>query len=286
VAVVGGGGIMPTMEAIKRKKQVALATKEVMVMGGELVVDAAKKYGVSIIPIDSETSAVFQSLRTGEKKEIKRLILTMGKGKIARMRDKEFSHITIEDVFGGGHWKMGDKITVDSATCVNKAFEVIEARYFFDIPGSKITVTVHPEYICHSMVEFNDGSIVGEFGTSDMRRYIQHALFYPERKANDLGTNIIGKSMSFEEAPYKRFPCLTLGHEVLRLGGTAGAVFHGSDRAAVELFLAKKIGFLQIYEIIEGVLKRTKIVKKPNLEQIFQAEEEAYELACKLFGSQ
>lgn len=282
VATVGGGAILPTLTAIRRKKQAALATKEVMVMAGDLVLREAKKYGVSIIPIDSEMSAIFQSLRAGNKMEVKRLILTMGKGKIAKMTEKEFNNVTIEDVFGGGHWKMGDKITVDSATCVNKAFEVIEARYFFDIPGERISVTVHPEYICHSLAEFVDGSIVGEFGTSDMRRYIQHALFYPERRDNDWGTDIIGKTLSFEEPPYKRFPCLGLGHEVLKLGGTAGAVFHGADRAAVELFLNKKINFLQIYEIIENVLKKSRIIKKPSLEEIFQAEEEAYEKGLRL----
>lgn len=282
VAVVGGSGILPTTEAIKRKKQVALATKEVMVLAGDLILKEAKKYGVSIIPIDSEMSAIFQCLRAGDRKEVKRVILTMGKGRIAKMTDKEFKRVTIEDVFGGGHWKMGDKITVDSATCVNKAFEVIEARYFFDIPGEKISVTVHPEYICHSMVEFVDGSIVGEFGTSDMRRYIQHALFYPERTKNDLGMGIVGKSLSFEEGPFKRFPCLALGHEVLRLGGTAGAVFHGADRAAVEEFLTKKINFLQIYEIIENVLKKTRIINNPSLEQIMRAEKEAYEEGIKI----
>lgn len=285
VAVVGGSGIMPTLEAIRKKKEVALATKEVMVMAGDLVLREAKKYGVSIIPVDSEMSAIFQCLRAGNTREVKRLILTMGKGKIARMKNEEFNHITIEDVFGGGRWKMGDKITVDSATCVNKAFEVIEARYFFDIPGEKISVTVHPEYICHSLVEFVDGSIVGEFGTSDMRRYIQHALFYPERRENELNMDIIGKSLSFEKPPLERFPCLGLGHEALDLGGTAGAVLHGADRAAVELFLAKKIIFLQIYEIIEDILKKSRIIKKPTLEQIFQAEEEAYKLGKKFLIS-
>ena len=281
VSVVGTGGIKPTLEALRRKKQVALATKEVMVLAGDLVMSEAKNQKVSIIPIDSEMSAIFQCLRSGNNKEVKRLILTMGKGRIAKMSENEFKRITIEDVFGGGHWKMGNKITVDSATCVNKAFEVIEARYFFDIPGEKIKVTVHPEYICHSLVEFVDGSVVGEFGTSDMRRYIQHALFYPDRRENDWGMDIIGKSLSFEEPPTSRFPALSLGHEVLRLGGTAGALLHGADRASVCGFMTGKINFFRIYEIIEKVLKKTKIIKSPSLEQILAAEEEAYREGIK-----
>lgn len=281
VAVVGGSGIMPTLEAIRRGKKVALATKEVMVMAGDFVLSDSKKYRVQIIPIDSEMSAIFQCLRSGKQREVKRLILTMGKGKIAKMSEDDFKKVTIEDVYGGGHWKMGNKITIDSASCVNKSYEVIEARYFFDIPREKITIAVHPEYICHSLVEFVDGSIIGEFGTSDMRRYIQYALFCPERRENGIGMDILGRSLSFETPPLKRFPCLSFGHDVLRLGGTAGAVFHGADRAVVEMFMNKKIKFSEIYKIIKKVMDETDIIKKPSLEQIFEEEKKAYEMGIR-----
>ncbi len=180
-SLVGKSGLLPTIEAIKLGKEIGLANKETLVLAGNIVMQLAKKHNVSIIPIDSEHSALFQSLKAGARHEIHRLILTMGKGPIADMDKKRLSKVTMQDVLNRPFWDMGMKINVDSATCVNKAFEVIEARWLFDVPAHKISIVVHPQYLCHSLVEFKDGSIICELGTADMKRYTQYALFYPDR---------------------------------------------------------------------------------------------------------
>lgn len=279
VSVVGLSGLLPTIEAIRAKKDIALATKEVMVLAGELVLDEVKKAGISLIPIDSEISAIFQSLKSGKNKEVEKLILTMGKGKISTMKIDQLEKVTVEEVMNRKTWTMGAKISVDSATCLNKAFETIESRWFFDVPYKKISIVVHPEYLCHSMVEFVDGSIVGEFGTADMRRYIQYALFYPKRIENQLHMSLIGKSLSFEEAPYEIFPCLSFGFEALRKGGTMPAILHGADDAVVGAFIDKKIGFMDIPKVIQRVMNKAKIIQKPTLAQILDAHELGYSLA-------
>lgn len=279
VSVVGLSGLRPTIEAIRAKKDIALATKEAMVLAGELVLDEIKKAGVRLIPIDSEISAIFQSLKSGKNKEVEKLILTMGKGKISIMNIDQLERVTVEEVMNRKTWTMGAKISVDSATCLNKAFETIESRWFFDIPYEKISIAVHPEYLCHSMVEFVDGSIIGEFGTADMRRYIQYALFYPKRIENQLHMSLIGKSLSFEEAPYEKFPCLSLGFEALKIGGTMPAVLHGSDNTAVDAFINKTIGFTDIPKVIQKTMRKAEIIQKPNLHQIIEAEELGQQLA-------
>lgn len=271
ISVVGLSGLLPTLEAIRAKKDIALATKEVMVLAGELVLDEVKKSGTQLIPIDSEISAIFQSLKSGNNQEVEKLILTMGKGRISIMNKDQLEKVTIEEIVNRKTWAMGAKISVDSATCINKAFETIESRWFFDISHDKISIVVHPEYLCHSMVEFVDGSIVGEFGTADMRRYIQYALFYPKRIENQLHVSLIGKSLSFEEAPYEKFPCLSLGFDALKTGGTMPAILHGADDAVVEAFIDKKIGFMNIPKVIQIVMNRVKIIQKPTLMQILDA---------------
>ena len=272
VSVVGLSGLRPTLEAIRAKKDIALATKEIMVLAGELVLEEVKKAGVQLIPIDSEISAIFQSLKSGKNEEVEKLILTMGKGRISMMNKDQLEKVTIEEVMNRKTWTMGAKISVDSATCLNKAFETIELRWFFDISPDKIDIIVHPEYLCHSLVEFMDGSIIGEFGVPDMRRYIQYALFYPERMKNILHTSLIGKTLTFEEVPYEKFPCLSLGFEALRKGGTMPAILHGADDVAVEAFIDKKIGFMEIPKVIQRVMNRVKIIQKPTLTQILDAE--------------
>lgn len=279
VSVVGLSGLRPTIEAIRAKKDIALATKEVMVLAGALVLKEVRKAGVSLIPIDSEISAIFQSLKSGEQKEVAKLILTMGKGRISLMTKRELERVTIEEVMNRKMWTMGAKISVDSATCLNKAFEVIESRWFFDIDPGNINITVHPEYLCHSLVEFVDGSIIGEFGVADMRRYIQYALFYPRRVENDLHTTLFGKKLSFEEPPFKKFPCLSLGFEALKEGGTMPAILHGADTIAVDAFVSGKIGFMDIPKVIIKAMGKAEIIDNPNLSQIIEAEKIGQKLA-------
>ena len=274
VAVVGLAGLKPTLAAVRAGKDIALATKEVLVLAGELVMKEVKRHKVKLIPIDSEHSAIFQCLQTGKKKEIKRLILTMGKGPIAKMRQKDLKKVTLKNIFNRSAWKMGDKITIDSATCINKSFEVIEAKWLFDISPEKINIVVQPEYLCHSMVEFVDGSIIAEIGTPDMKRYIQYALFYPQRKKSDITTyaDLIGKKISFEAPPFDKFPGLKIGFEVLKEGGTMPAAMHGADESAVKAFLGKRISFTEIPLIIKKTIKAHKVIKNPNLEEILKAE--------------
>jgi len=284
VAVVGLSGLLPTLAAIRNGKDIAIATKEVLVVAGELVMKDVKKYNVHIIPIDSEHSAIFQCLRSGEGKEVNKIILTMGKGKIAAMKKEDLSSVTLEQITDRSVWKMGDKITIDSATCLNKSFEVIEARWLFDIKPSKIHIVVHPEYICHSMAEFVDGSIISEMGTPDMKRYIQFALFYPERKKMCVtqGIDITDKTLSFEKAPYDKFPGLKLGFDAIKKGGTMPAVMHGADESAVQAFLLKKITFVDISLIIQKTMKAHKVIQNPTLDKIISAEKWGQAYAKKL----
>ncbi|MGD9139060.1 MAG: 1-deoxy-D-xylulose-5-phosphate reductoisomerase, partial [Desulfobacterales bacterium] len=208
-SLVGKSGLVPTIEAIKLGKEIGLANKETLVLAGNIVMQLAKKHNVTIIPIDSEHSALFQSLKSGARSEINRLILTMGRGPIADMDKQRLSKVTMQDVLNRPFWDMGMKINVDSATCVNKAFEVIEARWLFDIPAHKISIVVHPQYLCHSLVEFKDGSIICELGTADMKRYTQYALFYPERGVSPEGSfiDLFQKPIAFEKPSFEKFPC-------------------------------------------------------------------------------
>ncbi len=286
VAVVGLVGLLPTLAAIKAKKNVAIATKEVLVIAGDVVMKEVKKYGVNLIPLDSEHSAIWQCLKVGQQREIKKLILTMGKGPIAKMSLKKLSKVTIKDIFNRQHWSMGIKIAVDSATGMNKTFEVIEASHLFGVRPEQIEIVVHPEYICHSAVEFVDNGIIAELGQPDMRRYLQYGLFYPERKSNKLVSplSLLGKTLSFEKAPYEQFPCLKLGFMALKVGGTMSAVVHGADTAAVEAFLRGKIKFTDIYKVILLTMKNHKLQKKPQLKELIMAEQWGQTYAQSLVG--
>jgi len=275
VAVVGMVGLLPTLKAIRAGKDIALATKEVMVVAGSLVNKEIRKHKIKLIPIDSEHSAIFQCLHTGEKKEVRRVILTMGKGPIAKMSRKKLKKVTMSDVLHRPAWNMGLKTSVDSATCLNKSFEVIEAKWLFDLSSEAIEIMVHPEYLCHSLVEFIDGSNVAEFGTQDMRRYIQYALFYPNRKqaviTNSL--NLFNKTITFEPPPFEKFPGLELGFDAIRAGGTMPAVMHGADDTAVEEFIKEKIKFTDIARVIKITMSDHQVIKKPDLEEILKANE-------------
>lgn len=283
-ALVGSSGLIPTLEAIKKGTTIGLANKETLVLAGEIVMREAAKHGSTIIPIDSEHSALFQSLKSGRNAEIKNLILTMGKGKIAEMNEEQLKNVTMQDIFSRPAWNMGNKVTIDSATCMNKAFEVIEAKWLFGVDPGQIQVIVHPDYICHSLVEFHDGSIITELGTADMRRYTQYALFYPERAPATVSsfTDLYGKTLRFEKPLFEKFPCLKLGHTVLEMGGIMPAVLHGADHAAVQAFMENKIGFMDIPKVIEATLEKTSNVLNPDIEQVIEAEKNAQITASEI----
>lgn len=284
VAVVGMAGLLPTLKAIQHGKDIALATKEILVIAGDIVMKEVEKNKVTLIPIDSEHSALFQAVPSGKLCEIKELILTMGEGDIARMKKSQLKKVTVVDVCQRKTWTMGQKIAVDSATGVNKAFEVIEAKWLFGVARQQITIVVHPEYFCHSLLEFVDGSIITELGVPDMKRYIQYALFYPDRAVNNvsLQPNIIGKQLSFKRPPLEKFPCLALGHLALASGGTMPAVLHGADRAAVAAFLHHRMRFTDFYRMITMAMKAHRTVGNPSLNQLIKAEEWGYQFACDL----
>jgi len=214
----------------------------------------------------------------------------MGKGKIAEMSQKELKKVKLRNVFQRKAWKMGPKISLDSATCMNKSFEVIEAKHLFEVGPEQIEILVHPEYLCHSLVEFVDGSLLAEIGVPDMRRYIQYALFYPERKATKVSSylDLINKKISFEKPPYKKFPCLNFGFEALKIGGTMPAAMLGADEATVKAFAEGKVSFMDIPKIIKKTMVAHKPIKNPNLSQIIKAtewgERKAYDLCCHYRG--
>jgi len=258
VAVVGIAGIAPTLAAIRAGKDVALATKEVLVAAGEEVMKEAKKYKVKIIPIDSEHSAIFQSLKAGKQKEIKNIYLTMGQGKISQMSQAELEQVTLEMLLDRKTWTMGQKISVDSATCINKAFEIIEAKWLFDLKPEQIKVVIHPEYLCHSMVEFMDGSVIAELGIPEMKRYVEYAMFYPQRREvkNIPEINLAGKSLSFKAVDLDKFPALKLGYLALEKGGDWGARLHEADEKAVKKFISGEIKFNQIVLLVEAEMRK------------------------------
>ena len=270
--------------AIKLSKDIGLANKETLVLAGNIVMKLAKERNASIIPIDSEHSALFQALKSGARHEINRLILTMGKGPIAAMDKSRLSEVTMQDVLNRPVWDMGMKINVDSATCVNKAFEVIEARWLFDVPADKISIVVHPQYLCHSLVEFKDGSIICELGTADMRRYTQYALFYPDRGIGPKESfiDLFERPIVFEKPPFEKFPCLGMGNYVVEKGGTMPAVFHGADTAAVRAFMDGNIKFTDIPRIIQETMDAHKIIEEPELDAILDSEKWAEEYANTL----
>lgn len=284
VAVVGVAGLLPTLKAIQHGKDIALATKEVLVIAGDLVMREVEKNKVMLIPIDSEHSALFQAVQSGKSCEIKKLMLTMGEGNIARMKKSQLENVTIADVCQRKAWTMGQKIAVDSATGVNKAFEVIEAKWLFGVSRKQIAIAVHPEYFCHSFIEFVDGSIIAELGIPDMKRYIQYALSYPDRVVNkvSLQPNLIGKQLSFKRPPLEKFPCLTLGYQALASGGAMPAVFHGADRAAVAAFLHHQIRFTDFYRVMTRAMKAHRTIENPRLDQLIETEEWGYQFVCDL----
>jgi len=253
--LVGSVGLEATLLAIQKKVTIGLANKEVLVMAGQLVTSEVKKYGVRLLPIDSEHSAIFQSLQGENLKEIKRVILTASGGPFLEREKSEFESIKVEEALSHPNWSMGKKITIDSATLMNKGLEVIEARWLFDLDHEKVEVIIHPQSIIHSMVEFVDGSIKAQMGNPDMRVPISYALTYPERWPASYGSMDFNQlnTLQFIPPDCNKFPALQLAYEALKQGGTAPAVLNGADEVAVELFLNRIIQFNQISQIIEGL---------------------------------
>ncbi len=262
--------------AIKKKKKIIQANKETIIMGGNLVNKELKKYNNRIIPIDSEHSAIFQCLQGEEKKYIKRIILTCSGGSFRNHTLEQLKEVTVEQTLNHPVWKMGSKITVDSATLMNKGFEVIEAHYLFQIPLEKIDVVIHPEGIIHSMVEFSDGSIKALLSSPDMKGPIEYALFYPARGQQVISSLSFLKTnnLSFSLPDKKRFPCLDLAYQSLKIGGSLPATLVYADEIAVDKFLKGEIKFLEIPKLIKKILKQHKLIKNPSVEDILKIKEE------------
>ena len=277
-AVVGMIGIRPTMEGIRAGKDIALANKETLVTAGHLIMPMAKEYGVQILPVDSEHSAIFQALHGEKQKEVHKLLITASGGPFRGRKREELAHVTLADTLKHPNWVMGQKITVDSATLVNKGLEVMEAGWLFDMDLDHIQVVVQPQSIIHSMVEFKDGAVMAQLGTPDMRLPIQYALYYPERRYLD-GERLDFrklKQITFEEPDMETFLGLPMAMEAAKKGGSMPTVFNAANELAVKKFLQEKIGFLDIYEIIGQSMARHTVIQDPGLEEILAVENETY----------
>lgn len=279
-AVVGMMGILPTMEAIKKGKDIALANKETLVTAGHLIIPMAEKYRVSILPVDSEHSAIFQCLHSARKEDVDSILLTASGGPFRGRTLEDLSRVTLEDALKHPNWAMGQKITIDSSTMVNKGLEVMEARWLFDVDYSRIQVVVQPQSIIHSMVQFVDGAILAQLGTPDMKVPIEYALFYPERRSLagerlDFGTL---KNITFEKPDYEVFRGLALALEAGKAGGSMPTVFNAANEKAVAKFLKKEIGYLDIIRLIEKCMDAHKVIADPSLEEILETEQWVYSI--------
>jgi 1-deoxy-D-xylulose-5-phosphate reductoisomerase len=273
-AVVGAAGLPATLRAVELGRKIALANKEALVVAGSLLMALARKTGAAIVPVDSEHSAVFQAMAAGRREDVERIVLTASGGPFRLASFEELARATVADALNHPTWAMGPKITIDSATMMNKALEIIEAHWLFDLRPDQIDVVVHPESIVHSLVEYRDGSIIAQMGAPDMRTPIQYALTYPRRSAcpaSRLRLEELGK-MSFSPPDPQRFPSLRLGHVVAERGGTAGAVLNAANEEANALFRGGKIGFTDIVAITEEVLGRHEVIADPDLPALMAAD--------------
>lgn len=278
-AIVGMIGLRPTIEAIKAGKNIALANKETMVTAGHIIMPLAREHQVSILPVDSEHSAIFQSLQGNEKKAVKKLLLTASGGPFRGKVQEELLDVTVEDALRHPNWSMGRKITIDSATMVNKGLEVIEAKWLFGVDVDQIQVVVQPQSVIHSMVEYVDGAVIAQLGTPDMKLPIQYALYYPERRhlpGDRVDFWNLGH-LDFEKPDLDTFYGLALAYEAGKEGGTLPTVFNAANELAVKKFLLKEIKFLEIIEIIEDCMRAHKNRPNPNLDEILEAEAATYE---------
>ena len=278
-AIVGMIGIRPTIAAIKAGKDIALANKETLVTAGHIIMPLAKEYNVKILPVDSEHSAIFQSLNGEKKTQIDKILLTASGGPF-RGKDKAFlKHVQLEDALKHPNWSMGHKITIDSASMVNKGLEVMEAKWLFDVSVDQIQVVVQPQSIIHSMVEYVDGAVIAQLGTPDMKLPIQYALYYPKRRylpGDRLDFETLSQ-ITFERPDMETFYGLKLAYEAGKTGGSLPTVFNAANERAVAMFLNREIGYLQIPEIIAGCMEMHKVIADPTVEEILQTEQETYE---------
>lgn len=284
IAITGIASLLPTFEAIKHGKNIALASKEAIVVAGDILTREAKAQKVTILPIDSEHSAIFQCLKNEQKGGIEKIILTASGGSLYNLTDLALKNISVEDALNHPTWKMGKKVTIDSATLMNKGLEVIEARWLFDIPPQKIEILIHPQSYVHSMVQFVDGTILAQLCEHDMRIPIQFALFYPDRVINNynrLDFTKIGQ-LTFKRPRFNKFPCIKLAYNALEVGGTMPAVLNGANEIAVNAFLNNYINITEIPIIIENTMKNHIPKQNPNLEDIFDADYWARKTALSL----
>lgn len=281
-ALVGYAGLAPTVAALNARKKLALANKESLVVGGEQVMRLAREQQAPIIPIDSEHSAIFQCL-VGEQAPLRRLIITCSGGAFRDFKREELGSVTVEQALRHPQWDMGAKITIDSSTLVNKGFEVIEARWLFDVPAEKISVIQHPQSIIHSMVEFEDGAIKAQLGTPDMRMPISYALLFPERanRPSERFNFLNHPQLTFAEVDRVKYPALDIAYDSLRRGGTAACVMNGSNEVAVAAFLARKCAWLDIVKAIEYALKKAAFTATPSWTDYAAANDEARRLAAE-----
>ena len=293
-AMVGMIGILPTVHAIRSGKDIALANKETLVTAGQFIMPMAEEYHVNIYPVDSEHSAIFQSLQgltydgpvSRGHDQIRRILLTASGGPFRGKTLSEMENFTVEDALRHPNWSMGQKVTIDSATMVNKGLEMMEAKWLFGLKPEQIRVVIHPESILHSAVEFIDGAVVGQMGIPDMKLPIQYALFYPERKPMDtkpLDLFEVG-ALHFSEPDRVNFPALALAKQAMVTGGTMPTVFNAANEYAVSEFLKKRIGFTRIAEMISASMEQHKLIEKPALETIFDTERETYEFLRAQYG--
>lgn len=279
-AIVGMIGIRPTIAAIHAGKDIALANKETLVTAGHIIMPLAKEKGIKILPVDSEHSAIFQSLQGGQEKALHKILLTASGGPFRGRTREQLENIQVEDALKHPNWEMGRKITIDSSTLVNKGLEVMEARWLFDVNMDQIEVVVHPQSVIHSMVEYEDGAIIAQLGTPDMKLPIQYAIYYPERRylAGERVDFAKLSQLTFEAPDMDTFTGLRLAIEAGNAGGILPTVFNAANERAVSKFLARKISYLQITEIIETCMKEYKNVSLPTLEEILEAEQAVYEM--------
>ena len=278
-AIVGMIGIRPTIAAIEAGKDIALANKETLVTAGHLIMPLAKQHGVSILPVDSEHSAIFQSLNGEPKERISKILLTASGGPFRGRTREELAEVQVEDALKHPNWAMGRKITIDSSTLVNKGLEVMEAKWLFDVDLDRIQVVVHPQSVIHSMVEYVDGAVIAQLGMPDMKLPIQYALFYPDRvpaPGEKLDFFKLGH-MTFEEPDIVNFPGLALAYEASRQGGSMPTVYNAANEKAVSLFLDRKISYLQITELIARSMEQHRVIANPGVEEILATEQQVYE---------
>ena len=279
-AIVGMIGIRPTIAAMKAGKDIALANKETLVTAGHIIMPLAKEKGVRILPVDSEHSAIFQCLNGENRVQLKKILLTASGGPFRGKKKEELKNVQVEDALKHPNWHMGRKITIDSATLVNKGLEMMEARWLFGVEPDNIQIVVQPKSIIHSMVEFVDGAVIAQLGTPDMKLPIQYALYYPERRylpGDRLDFWTLGQ-ITFEKPDMENFPGLRLAFDAAAAGGSLPTVYNAANERAVAMFLEKKVGFLEIPEIIQSCMEAHRVIPEPTVEQILETEEETYEM--------